>query len=158
MNDKDLEKLKEIGSSLRRLNGKVKLIGLLERAKFEYEQNKLNDCEETCREILKTEPENPIALRGLGCVFQSKNDNKNALKYYEKALEFSENKEIEYTLIGTVYYNQDDLEKAIEYYNRAIDINDDYDLAYEGKNQSMLERHLQILDLQDNLIRRNLFK
>ena len=92
------------------------------------------------------------------CVFQSKNDNKNALKYYEKALEFSENKEIEYTLIGTVYYNQDELEKAIEYYNNAIDINDDYDSAYEGKNQAMLEKHLQILDLQDNLIQRNIFK
>lgn len=158
MNEKDIEKLRRLSSSLHRLNGRIKLIGLLERAKSEYEQNKLTDCEETCRKILKTEPENPIALRGLGCVFQSKNDNRNALKYYKKALEYSKNKEIEYTLIGTIYYNKDHLEKAIEYYNKAIDINDDYNPAYEGKNQSMLEKHLQILDLQDSLIQRNLFK
>ena len=53
--------------------------------------------------------------------------------------------------------NNDKTEKAIENYNKAIDINDDYDPAYEGKNQSMLEKHLQILDLQDSLIQRNLF-
>jgi len=81
----------------------------------------------------------------------------DALEYYNKAVEFSENKEIEYTLIGTIYYNEENLDKAIEYFNMAIDINDNYDPAYEGKNQSMLENHLKILDLQDNLIKQNLF-
>lgn len=157
MSEEEIKKLKEISSALHRMNAKVKLLGLLERAKFEYEQNNLVDCEKNCREILKSEPKNSIALRGLGCVFQSKGDNKNALKYYEKALLFSEKKEIEYTLIGTIYYNEDNLEKAIEYYNLAIDANDDYNLAYEGKNQSMLERHLQILDVQDSLIKRKIF-
>ena len=157
MNEQDIAKLKEISSTLRRINGKVKLLALLEKAKNEYDQHKLADCEKTCSEILDTEPNNPIALRGLGCVCQSKGENESAIKYYSKALEYSKSKEIEYTLIGTVYYNNDEFEKAIEYYNKAIDINDDYELAYEGKNQSMLENHLQILDLQDSLIQRNLF-
>lgn len=158
MNEEDIKKLKNLSSTIRKINGKITLIALLEKAKKEYDQNKLNDCERTCREILKVNPNNAIALRGIGCVFQSNGDNKNAIKYYKRALEFSNNKEIEYTLIGTVYYNENDLENAIEYYNKAIDINDDYSSAYEGKNQSILERHLQILDLQDNLIQRNLFK
>ena len=61
MNDKDLEKLKDISSALRRINGKVKLLGLLERAKKEYDNNKPEECEKTCREILKTNPNNAVA-------------------------------------------------------------------------------------------------
>lgn len=158
MNEQDFQKLKTLGESFKQLNRKVKLLGLLRKAKDEYEKNKLEDCEKTCREILKSNPKNFIALRGLGCVMQSKGDIKKALEYYNEALNFSKNKEIEYTLIGTIYYNENDFEKAIKYYNKAIEVNDNYDLAYEGRNQSMLENHLQILDMQDSLIKRNMFK
>ena len=158
MNENDLNKLYNISSSLRKLNLKIKLLGLLNRAKAEYEQAKYKDCQSTCQEVLSSDSKNPIALRGLGCVMQSLGDDEKALEYYNKALEFSNNKEIEYTLIGTVYYNQDNYDEAIKYYNMAIDVNDSYDAAYEGRNQSMLENHLQILDMQDNLIQRNMFK
>ena len=154
----DFQKLKSIAETFKQLNSKVKLLGLLHKAKNEYDKNKLEDCEKTCREILKSNPENSIALRGLGCVMQSRDEISKALEYYNKALECSENKEIEYTLIGTVYYSEDKFEEAIKYFNLAIEVNDDYDLAYEGRNQSMLENHLQILDLQDSLIKRNMFK
>ena len=157
MNEHDFQNIKFIGESFRKLNIKVKLLSLLNKAKNEYNQNKLEDCEKTCREILKSVPENSAALRGLGCVMQSKGNIKKALEYYNKALNFSKNKEIEYTLIGTIYYNEENLEEAIKYYNLAIEVNDNYDLAYEGRNQSMLENHLQILDLQDSLIKRNMF-
>lgn len=157
MNNEDINKIKNIEKRIRKINAKVKLLGLLNRAKKEYDENKLDFCEKTCREVLQTNPNNFVALRGLGCVMQSRGDFKKALEYYKKALKTSENKEIEYTLIGTIYYLQDDYENAIKNYNSAIDINDDYEPAYEGKNQSMLENHLQILDLQDNLIQRNLF-
>lgn len=157
MPDRDIEDLKNIANRLRNLNAKIKLISLLNKAHSEYEQNKLKESETTCREILKTEPENPIALRGLGCIFQEKGIDEKALEYYKKALINSNNKEIELTLIGTVYYLQDNFEEAIKYYNLAIDTNDNYDPAYEGRNQSMLEKHLKIADLQDSLIKRNIF-
>lgn len=158
MNENDFQKIKELEVSFRRLNSKIKLISLLEKAKKEFEQNQLEDCEKTCKELLSKNPKNSTALRGLGCIMQSKGENKKALEYYSQALKYSKNKEIEYTLIGTIFYNQDDFEEAIKYYNLAIDTNDNYDLAYEGRNQSMLEKHLQILDLQDQLIQRKLFK
>ena len=158
MNEKEFQKLKSLSISFRKLTGKVKLLSLLEKAKNEYEQNKLQDCEQTCKNILKKHPNNSSALRGLGCIFQAKGDSKNATKYYLKALEVSEKKEIEYTLIGTVYYNENNFEEAIKYYNLAIEANDEYDSAYDGRNQSMLENHLQILDMQDSLIKRNIFK
>ena len=72
------------------------------------------------------------------------------------ALKYSEKKEIEYTLIGTVYYIQDKFEEALNYYNLAIDANDDYEPAYEGRNQAMLENHLMLVDLQDELIEREI--
>lgn len=158
MNDDDFQKLKNISSSLKKLNAKIKLLALLERAKSAYEENKLSECESNCREILKSDSKNAVALRGLGCVFQSKGDNKNAIKYYLQALEASERKEIEYTLLGTVYYNEKNFEEAIKYYNLAIDANDNYDDAYEGRSQSILERHLEVLDMQDSLIQRKMFK
>ena len=157
MNEKEYQKLLDIGNHLKRINSKIKLLSLLNKAKREYEQNQLNDCKISCEEILKNEPENPAALRGLGCVAQAKDQFEKALEYYKKALIYSDKKEIEYTLIGTIYYLEDNLEEAIKYYNFAIDSNDDYEKAYEGRNQSLLEHHLKIADLQDNLIKRNLF-
>ena len=158
MNENDLKKLKNIGFSLKKLSTKIKLLALLERAKSAYEQNKFSECEKSCREILKNDSKNAVALRGLGSIFHSKGDYKNAIKYYLEALKYSENKEIEYTLLGTIYYNENNFEEAIKYYNLAIDVNDNYDLAYEGKNEAMLKRHLEILDMQDNLIKRQIFR
>ena len=157
MEDNIVERLQEITKKIRKTSGKIKLISLLDRAKQEYEQSKFNDCVSTCKKALKANPNNAIALRGLGCAMQSMGNVKKAIEYYQKALENSENKEIEYSLLGTIYYQEDNLEKAIEYYNLAIDANDNYDPAYEGRNQSMLENHLKIIDLQDSLIQRNLF-
>ena len=157
MSEKYIDQLKNISKTLQRINSKVKLVALLERAKREYDNNNYLDCEKACNEILKTNPKNPVALRGLGCVKQITGNYTKALEYYNLALEYSENKEIEYTLIGTIYYNQNNLDEAIKYYNLAIEVNDEYDLAYEGRNQSMLENHLKIIDLQDSLVQENIF-
>ena len=82
---------------------------------------------------------------------QFRKEYNKALEYFTKALEFSDSKEIEYTLIGMVYYLEDKLDDAVENFNRAIDINENYTQAYEGRNQAMLENHVKILDLQESL-------
>ena len=156
MDEKFIEDINSVGATFRQLSTKVKLLGLLEKAKAEYDKNNASNCCEICLEILKVYPDNAAALRGLGCVSQTEGNIDNALMYFKKALENSENKEIEYTLIGTIFYNNNEFDKAIEYYNLAIDCNDNYDLAYEGKNQSILERHLVLADLQDSLIKKGI--
>ena len=156
MGEEISELASELIAPLKRIKVKLKLVKLIEKAKAEYDKNNYSGCEDACNKILEESPSNSVALRGLGCVMQAKGDMEQALEYYTLALEHSNNKEIEYTLIGTVYYLENNLEAAINYYNLAIEINDNYDPAYEGKNQSMLEYHLQIADLQDNLIKRNL--
>jgi len=158
MDSKDIEKIQNLGKRLKQINSKFKLLNLLRQAKEEYDKTQFEDCIKTCEEALKINPSDSAALRGLGCSTQAMGDFEKAKEYYLKALKFSKHKEIEYTLLGTLYYLEDDLETALKYYNFAIDVNEGYDPAYEGKNQTMLEKHLQILDLQDMLIKQEFKK
>ena len=152
------EENNELISSINRIKNKMKLLTLINKAKAEYDKSNYEGCEEACRKILETEPENLTALRGMGCVMLSKAEKDKAVGYYKKALELSDNKEIDYALLGTAYYIYDEFEEAIKYFNMAIDLNENYDFAYEGRNQAMLERHIQITDLQDRLIENELRK
>ena len=147
----DFSELKNISLRLKRMNIKVKLVSLISKAKSEYDRYDYNSGMQTLQEAYVINPENPVVLRGLGCMKQACGQYEEAISYYTKALEFSKNKEIEYTLIGTVYYLQDKPDEAIENFNLAIESNDNYDAAYEGRNQVLLENHLKILDLQEML-------
>ena len=152
----ELNKIRDITSSINKINQKFKLLKLLRIAKEEYDKNNYENCIGNCLEILKINPENSVALRGLGCSNQSLGKFDEAINYYKKALKYSQNKEIEYTLLGTVFYKQNDFENALKYYNLAINTNDNYEPAYEGRNQTILENHLMLADLQDELIEREL--
>ncbi len=157
MSNRELESIQNIAKRLKSINAKIKLVALLEKAHEEFKQSNYKESESSCKEVLKDDPNQFIALRGLGCIYQNQKKYTEALNYYNKALEFSKNKEIEYTFIGTIYYIEENLEEAIKYFNLAIDENDNYDSAYEGRNQAMLEKHLEILDLQDRLIKQKIF-
>lgn len=146
----------EIKNRFDGFNAKLKLYILLSKAQQEYNKNNYEDCEKYCKKVLEISNHDSAALRGLGCVELSRGHYDNAIRFYERALINSERKEVEHTLIGMVLYLQDLYDDAIEHFNRAIDINDDFEAAYEGKNQSMLERHVQIADFQDNLIKMRL--
>jgi len=152
----EADKIKEISDSIRRINQRFRLLKLLRIAKEEYDRNNYEGCVDTCLKILENNPENSAALRGLGCAMQSLCKPDEAIRCYEEALKYSDKKEVEYTLIGTVYYIQDKFEEALKYYNLAIESNDNYEPAYEGRNQAMLENHLMLVDLQDELIEREI--
>ena len=147
----DIKKLNNIARSLKRMSMKVKLIKLISRAKQEYDSYDYKNAQKSLEEANKIDSKNPTVLRGLGCLKQFEQNYEEALGYFKKALKYSKNKELEYTLIGTVYFLQDNLEEALNYYNLAIDANESYEKAYEGRNQAMLENHVKLLDLQDAL-------
>ena len=153
----ELDKIKEISGAIKRINQKFRLLKLLRLAKEEYDRNNYEGCIDNCLKLLEINPENTVALRGLGCAMQALGKPDEAIRCYEEALKHSEKKEVEYTLLGTIYYIQDNFEEALKYYNLAIDTNDDYEPAYEGRNQAMLEQHLLLVDLQDELIKREIF-
>lgn len=149
---KELDKIKDITNSIEKINQKFKLLKLLRIAKEEYEKNNYEECVEACLKVLESNPNNPTALRGMGCAMQSMCQPEKAIEYYKEALKYSDKKEIEYTLLGTIYYIQNNFEGALKYYNLAIETNDNYEPAYEGRNQALLENHLILADLQDKLI------
>ena len=149
--EEELKKLNEISSSLKRINTKVTLLRLIECAKSEYDKYNFENAHESLNEGYKIDSKNSTVLRGLGCIEQFKGNYDSAIEYFIQALDSSQQKEVEYTLIGMAYYLQDKLDDAVKYFNLAIDCNDDYPNAYEGRNQAMLENHLKILDLQEAL-------
>ena len=152
----EADRIKEISQTIKRINQKFRLLKLLRLAKEEYDRNNYEGCVDNCLRLLEINPENPVALRGLGCAMQSLCKPDEAIRCYEEALKYSDRKEIEYTLLGTIYYIQNNLDEALKYYNLAIESNDDYEPAYEGRNQAMLEQHLMLVDLQDELIEREI--
>ena len=149
--EEEIKHLNEISARFKRMSAKIKLLTLINKAKEVYDRFDFSQGLETLEEALKLDPENPVVLRGIGCMKQFQKDFDSAIEFYTKALEYSQTKEIEYTLIGMAYYLQDELDEAVENFNFAIDENENYDPAYEGKNQAMLENHVKILDLQESL-------
>ena len=148
---RELDNLKSISDFFKRMNTKIKLIKLLRQAKLEYDRYDYDSSFKSLNEAYELDSTNPAVLRGLGCINLFNRNYEEALEYFKKASEYSQAKEVEYTLIGITYYLQDKLDEAVEYFNLAIDENDDYDKAYEGRNQAMLENHLKIIDLQEAL-------
>ena len=118
MNEQDIEKLRSISNSLQRLNSKVKLLALLEKAKKEFDSHNYSDCEKYCNEILKKDSKNSIALRGLGCVMFISGNSKKALEYYKMGAD-SGNVEA-YNYLGEYYRNNNDAE-SYKYHKLAAD-------------------------------------
>lgn len=147
----EIKKLNEISDFFRRMNAKIILLKLLHKAKSEYDKYDYEAGRKSLIQAYFIDKKNPVIFRGLGCINQFKGKWNSAIRYFKIALKYSNKKEVEYTLIGMAYYLQEKFDDAIYYFNLAIDINDNYDKAYEGKNQSMLENHLKIIDLQEAL-------
>jgi len=152
--DKEADTINEITDYIRRFNKKMILYKLILQAKSEYDKYDYEAGRKSLIEAYLIDKQNPVVLRGLGCIKQYEGKFNSAVRYFSQALKYSKNKEIEYSLLGTAYYLQEKLDEAVKYFNLAIDCNENYDKAYEGRNQAMLERHLKIVDLQENLSKR----
>lgn len=148
---KEIQYLNNLAESFKRMSAKIKFINLIKKAKKEYENYDFECAREKLEEAHFLDPENAVPLRGLGCLELFNKNYKKALEYYFKAIKFSKNKELEYTLIGMVYYLQNRLDDSIKYFNNAIEENNDYEFAYNSRNQAMLESHLRIIDFQEVL-------
>ena len=147
----EVDNLKELADFFRRMNKKILLFKLIKQAKSEYDKYDYEKGRKSLIEAYLLDKTNPVVLRGLGCINQFKGKWNSAIRYFNKALKYSDKKEVEYTLLGMVYYIQGKLDEALVYFNNAIENNDNYDEAYEGRNQTLLKNHLKIVDLQESL-------
>ena len=146
-----IDKLNDIYNYIQRINSKVLLLKLIKQAKYEYDKCDYEAGRNSLIQAYFQDKKNPVVFRGLGCISQYNGKFNLAVRFFRMALKYSKKREVEYTLIGMTYYLQDNLEEAVKFFNLAIDENEDYEKAYEGKNQSMLELHLKVADLQDSL-------
>lgn len=150
----EVQNLKNLSSFFKKMSGKMRIYTLLTSAKLEYDKYNYEGARSLLEELLSQNPDNTTALRGLGCIELAEKNYEKAFFLFNKALDNSDKKEVEYTLLGIVFYLQEKLDEALEYFNLAIDTNDDYTEAYEGRNQTMLENHIKLADLQESLIKR----
>ena len=149
--EENLKKLSKLKESYNELNKKLKLFVLLTKAKDEYDKYDYSSGRKTLKEALSVTKENPEIYRGLGCIEQFDGHYETALEYFNQSLKYSQNKEVDYTLIGMVYYLLENYDEALKYFDLALAENIDYESAYEGKNQALLESHVRILDIQEAL-------
>jgi len=149
--EEEIKKLNEIADFFNRINKKIILLNLINKAKAEYDKSDFKEGKNTLLEAYNIDKNNSAVLRGLGNLELFEKNFDKSIEFYTEAIENSDNKEIEYTLIGMAYYLQDKLDEALKYFNLAIDENENYTSAYEGRNQTMLENHLKIIDLQEGL-------
>lgn len=151
MNDEKEKIIEDISNFANRLNNKLKLLNLIERAKVEFDNQNWSECSTLLNDALVLDNTNSTIYRGLGCICQAEKKYEQALEYFHKAIEYSNKKEVEYTLIGLIYYIQNDFDISIKYFDKAIECNDNYNEAYEYRNQAMLERQVNIIDFQESL-------
>ncbi|CAF1087396.1 unnamed protein product [Didymodactylos carnosus] len=74
-------------------------------------------------------PNEATILVSIGNVYKEKGENKNALDYYQRAIEIQENSkswEIAQTFnnIGLIYYTQKEYNLAMNYFMKALDLVD----------------------------------
>lgn len=70
--------------------------------------------------LVRQEPENPIALKGLGDVYADMYEFRSALEYYEKLVKVDSNNYEAYNKLGFCYEKLKDLKRAKECYETCI--------------------------------------
>ena len=116
-----------------------------------YDSDDFVLCKNLAKQVLEFAPTNINALRGLGLSCFMLQEYENALDSFARALEFSEEKEFEYTYIAWSYCNLNNHIKACEMFEKAIEINPLYEPALSGRTQAIIHLHGDRLDKIEQL-------
>lgn len=95
------------------------------------------DISKACRlasAAINSEPNNPYYLDTYGYVLFKQKKYKEALQYFNKALEFMQSAEI-YEHIGDVYFAENNISNALKYWKKALEIGESNDLIQRIKNK-----------------------
>lgn len=158
MTEKNDEKYYEIGAMIyRKLNNTEKIIELCEEAikrgkeytnektykalAFSYvDRGKLKEAVKIYKEMIKKFPEDKElfgAYADMSFAYYNLEDNENALKNINKAIEIMPTKDILYVRRGDIIARVKGIEKAIKDYERAIELNPMNKEAYERKENAI---------------------
>lgn len=105
-----------------------------------HQKNDFSMAEKLYAEILKTKPNNSIALHHYGLIEAQKNKNTrgSGLSYMEKSLTIQPNNASFNHNIAEVYLHNGFIQKAIHHFKRAIELKPDYGEAYQGLTKVMV--------------------
>lgn len=116
-----------------------------------FENDNFLLCKNLAKEVLGIAPTNLNALRGFSLSCFMLKEYETALDGFARAIEFSDEKEFEYTYIAWSYCNLNNHIKACEMFEKAIEINPLYEPALSGRTQAVIHLHGDRLDKIEQL-------
>ena len=111
----------------------------IDRAIKHHSSGDLAEAESIYRQILQTDPNQPVALHLLGVVFHQGGQNELAVEHLSKALTIKPDYAEAHSNLGLALQELGRLEEAIASYHKAIDIKPDYAEAYNNLGNTLLE-------------------
>jgi predicted O-linked N-acetylglucosamine transferase (SPINDLY family) len=95
-----------------------------------FQTGNMQQVENICRNILKSEPNNFNALRLLGMTYSERKNYDLAIKSIKKALQVNSNIPESYHNLGTIFQDKGDFDEAIASYQKALQLNPNFYAAY----------------------------
>jgi tetratricopeptide (TPR) repeat protein len=95
-----------------------------------YQEGKLDDAADVCREILGIQPNHPEAVHLLAMLHYQFQEYTLASSYIEKALQLDPNDCYAYFLLGNIFQEQGNLEKAETLFQKTTELNPSFADAY----------------------------
>jgi tetratricopeptide (TPR) repeat protein len=111
----------------------------LELAIQHYTAGDLPEAEDVCRDILQTDPNQPVALQMLGVIALQSGKNDIAAKYIQKAIETNPGDADGHSNLGLALQNLGRLEESAASYRKAIDIRPDFAEAHNNLGNTLTQ-------------------
>ncbi len=131
----------------------------LEQAQRHHQAGDLSNAENLYREVLKDEPDNPVALHLLGLLAHQSGSNEGAMKLINQALTIQPDYAEAHNNLGLILQNENRLDEAVECFNKALELNPDYPDAhsnlglarhYQGRPMAAVQSYQRALELAPN--------
>lgn len=114
----------------------------IQQASKLFNQGRLQDAENICREILQLNPANTDALHILGLIAFKYNHAKLAIDFLNKAIQLDSIRSEYHDSIGIVYQSMSDSAKAIEHFRRALSLNSNSPKTHYNLGNTFLQNRL----------------
>ena len=111
----------------------------LELAIQHYTAGDLPEAEDVCRDILQTDPNQPVALQMLGVIALQSGKNDIAAKYIQKAIETNPGDADGHSNLGLALQNLGRLEESAASYRKAIDIRPGFAEAHNNLGNTLTQ-------------------
>src|SRR5210317_354210 len=98
------------------MNIRLKIPELLNQAKINLNNNKLNDAQKLYYEVIKIDPENYEAHNNLGVTYNKLGENQKAIDFYNKSIEINPNFIEGHSNLAVIFYNLGQLENSLKHH------------------------------------------